>query len=215
MTVSTKLQSPKVPAELSPISLEEEIHHERYFQMGIVNDCEITGESIEKLCFEKVVFKNVTFQDVSFRFNDLTDVVFDKCDLSNADFGDAIVHRVEMKECKMLGMNLSGSTLRNVLFDECIGKLAAFGYSDCKNVKFQASYLCNADFYEAKFKNVAFDQCDLNEANLSGTILKGIDLSTCSFEKLTISIEKLEGCIISNEQAIGFAKALGLVIKEE
>ncbi|WLD94599.1 pentapeptide repeat-containing protein [Alkalihalobacillus sp. AL-G] len=213
--MTLKITNPKIPSELDSIDLKEKLQYEQHFNMCIIRDCEINGETIEKLCFENVVFKNVTFYDVSFRFLELTDVMFEKCDLSNVDFSDAIVHRVHMKDCKMVGMNLAGSALRNISLDGCIGNMAAFGYSDCKNVQFRNSSLCNSDFFESKFKNVVFEQCDINGANLSGTVLKGIDLSSCTFEKLVVSIENLEGCIITSDQAVGFAKALGLVTNDE
>ena len=44
--------------------------------------------------------------------------------------------------------------------------------------------------------------------------LKGMDLSTNTYEQLTVTMEKLADCTVSNEQAIGFAKSLGLIIKE-
>ena len=49
---------------------------------------------------------------------------------------------------------------------------------------------------------------------ISQTALKGIDLSSNTYEQLTVSLEKLTECTVSTEQAIGFAKSLGLVIKE-
>ncbi|MDQ7862208.1 pentapeptide repeat-containing protein [Peribacillus frigoritolerans] len=39
----------------------------------------------------------MTFSDVSFRNIELTDVIFDHCDLTNADFMGGSIHRVEFK----------------------------------------------------------------------------------------------------------------------
>jgi uncharacterized protein YjbI with pentapeptide repeats len=60
---------------------------------------------------------------------------------------------------------------------------------------------------------VAFKECDLNEANFEQTPLKGIDLSTCTFERINVSIKDIAGCEVTEDQALGFARLLGLIIK--
>ena len=59
-----------------------------------------------------------------------------------------------------------------------------------------------------------FDSCELDGANFTETSLATIDLSSCTYEQVTVSVDKLAGCTVSTEQALGFAKSLGLVIKE-
>lgn len=208
------VQSPKIPTILSEISINDEIEHEQYITMGRVMNGKINVYRTDKLYVEKMHFINVSFENQMLRNVEFTDVIFEKCDLSNVDFSDSIIHRVEFIDCKIIGGNLSGSALRNVLFDRCLANYVAFGFSNCKQTRFNNSSLINADFYESKFNNVEFEQCNINKSNFAGTKLKGIDLSSCSFENLVITFEILEGCIVSPEQAIGFSKALGLIIKE-
>ena len=50
--------------------------------------------------------------------------------------------------------------------------------------------------------------------NFAGTPLKGIDISSSTYQSLSVSLEDLTGCEVSPEQAIGFAAMLGLKIKE-
>lgn len=71
------------------------------------------------------------------------------------------------------------------------------------------------DFYESKLGNVKFDQCDLNEANLTGTSLKAIDLRSCYFLHLLLDKEILNGRTVNTEQATGFAGLLELKIKDK
>jgi uncharacterized protein YjbI with pentapeptide repeats len=71
-----------------------------------------------------------------------------------------------------------------------------------------------ADFYEAELKNTEFDRCDLNDVNFAETGLSGVDLSSNSFENIQVTVEKLAGCTVSPEQAIAFARQMGLIIKE-
>ena len=139
--------------------------------------------------------------------------IFENCDLSNTDFSAGSIHRVEFSDSKILGLNLSDTSLGNVLFHNCNANLISFGYSKLKQVQFDSCSLRNADYFESKFNKVAFKECDLNEANFEGTPLKGIDLSSCTFERLNVSINDLTGCEVNENQALGFARLLGLIIK--
>ena len=55
----------------------------------------------------------------------------------------------------------------------------------------------------------------MDNVNLSETDLKGIDLSDSTYERIEVSLPKLAGCIVSREQAIGFAQVLGLTVNED
>ncbi|MCI3987251.1 pentapeptide repeat-containing protein, partial [Bacillus vallismortis] len=57
-----------------------------------------------------------------------------------------------------------------------------------------------------------FDGCVLESANFTGTSLQNMDISSCRFDQLHVSLDKLKGCKIAPEHAIAFARALGAVI---
>ncbi|WLR41213.1 pentapeptide repeat-containing protein [Bacillus carboniphilus] len=211
MGKTTQPTPPKIPAHLDRIDsiVDQEMNG------VILTDQEIANHESEKLYLDKTVFENVSFHNVSLRFSELTDVKFIKCDLSNLDLSDAIIHRVEIIDSKIMGINLSGAALRNVKFFNCMANLASFSFSDLKQIRFEQCSLVQTDFYESKFLNVFYDGCNVNKANFAEVTMKKLDLSSCQFENLTVSMEKLEGCIVSPEQALGFAKAIGLVIKEQ
>lgn len=214
MKPKVKILKPKLPRHLPPLEFINELEEEQYLSHGVISDCTIDGAWGGKVYIEQVQFENVSMEGISFNQVELTDVVFENCNLSNVDFSEAVFHRVEMKNCKLVGGNFSGTTLRNVLLDSCMANYLALGDSNCKEVRFQKSSMLSADFYESTLKKVELLECDINEANLTGVELQGMDLSSCNFEKLVISFDKLEGCIVSPEQAIGFARALGLVVNE-
>jgi len=215
MSHKVKVEQPRLPRSLEEKYFQKVYDQdESYINACIIKDVAIDGEITGHIEFSQVIFKNVIFNDVSFENIVLTDVVFEKCDLSNTSFMGGNFHRVEFRESKMLGVNLAEASLTNVLFDNCNLNLSAFGYARFKQVKFNHCSMHSADCYECTFNNVAFDTCDLDKANLSGTPLKGIDLSNSTFQMLTLSLEDLYGCEVSTDQAIGFSKLLGLVIKE-
>lgn len=215
---NTVVSPPRLPKELEQLDkldfTDREIYTEELFQIGIVENEVIGHQAAERVCFDQVIFKNVTFEQFSLHKLELTDVIFEKCDLSNIDLSDAIMHRVEMNDCKMLGLNLLGSTLRNVLFHNCSADFATFRFANCKQVKFEHSSLCNADFYRSELTKVELCESNLDQAQMSGTKLAGIDLSTCRFNGLGATLEDLQGCMISPEQAVVLSRTFGLIIKE-
>lgn len=216
MSTKIKIKEPHIMEDLPEISFRDldEDDDIPYLGHGVIRDCTIESDDLEKLEISQVVFKNVVFLNVSFTRMVLTDVIFENCDLSNADFMEANMQRVEFRESKMIGINLADSHFHHVLFDNCMLHLGAFGYSRFKQAKFSGCMMQQVDCYECTFAKVGFDTCDLDEANFHQTDLNGIDLSTSRFLRLTVSVDDLRGCTISAEQAIGFATMLGLIIKE-
>ncbi len=83
-----------------------------------------------------------------------------------------------------------------------------------KQIVFQECSLLSADFYESTLQKVYFDNCQLDRAQFTGVKLAGIDLSSCEFTSLGVSIEDLRGCIISRGQASVFVSLFGLILKE-
>lgn len=183
--------------------------------MGMIVDCVIEDQEANKVTFDKIIFKNVTFTESTLTGVELTDVIFEQCDLSNVDFSDAIIHRTEFKDCKMIGTNLSSGTLRNVLFDSCIADYATFRYANTKQVFIQDSSLCKTDFSFSKSQKIELFRSNIDLAQFSGTELDGIDLSDCEFNGLGVDVTNLQGCTISREQAYIFANLFRLIVKEQ
>ena len=104
--------------------------------------------------------------------------------------------------------------LRHTLFDECEGRYSNFSFSGMKEVDYANSNLADSDFYECTFKEVRFSKCKMDNINFSETDLKGVDLSDSTYERIEVTLPNIAGCIVSKEQAIGFARVLGLTVKE-
>lgn len=208
-------QPPKLPPALEPLTLAPGgLEDEQSYGGFEMSDCALADQAAEKVQIDGAVFRNVAFERVSLRSVELTDVVFDNCDLSNADFGEAIMHRTVFRRCKIVGLELGGTTLRNVSFEDCAGDYATFRFASLKQVVFEHSSLAKADFYHSELSKVELRDADIDGAQLSGTKLSGIDLSGCRFYNLGVTLEDLQGCIISSPQAILFTKIFGLVVKD-
>lgn len=184
-----------------------------------ISKCKISQETIdfeaqEGLRVDQVVFENVNFSEAVWPRSEFVDVLFINCDLSNADFSRSVFHRTEFRNSKLVGTNFAEAGIRHTLFQDSVLNYAAFGFSLCNTSRFESCSMRYADFYEAELKQAEFDKCDLNDVNFAETGLGGIDLSGNSFENIQVTIEKLAGCTVSSEQALAFARQMGLVVKE-
>ena len=196
MSNKSTIQAPKLPRVLDHLIWNDELEEEGYIRNAKFQNCNIESQNTKKVIWDSVVFSNVIFIGSSFPFAELTDVVFEECDLSNVDFSESILHRVVIKNCKLIGTNFSEAAIRNVLFENSVA-------------------LRNADFYEAKMESLQLEDCQLDQVNFAGVTLKGVDLSSNHFNSIVISLELLKGCTVTKEQAISFAKLLGIVLADE
>ncbi|WP_413374821.1 pentapeptide repeat-containing protein [Alkalihalobacillus sp. 1P02AB] len=210
----TKRQKPKLPRVLSELNLGEQLEEEKYIHNGLIENQVIHVQEYEKVFFDQLVFKNVSFVGSFFELLECADVIFDHCDFSNAELNQAVFHRVEFIHCKMTGCHLSEAHFRHVSMNHTLAPYVEFNHANFKQVLFEESVLEHANFFEAKLEAVEFVKSKLNEASFYEVRLNGIDISTCEFERISVSSEQLAGCIISPEQAIGFVKAFGMVVKE-
>lgn len=205
------IQKPKIPEQLPLLSFSEALKEDQ-IKEAVIENGSITGDELHHLCAEQVIFRNMVFMDVSFRHMECTDVRFEKCDLSNADFSGSIIHRTAFQNSKLLGVNLADCTLRNVQFEDCHANYSSFSYSNMKHVRFAHCALSESECNDAALEHTQFDACDLDGANFIGTSLFNMDISTCTFEDMHVSLDKLKGCRIAPAHAITFARALGAIV---
>lgn len=211
-----KIQRPKLPRQLEPRSLDALIlHDEGTILPGLYENGTISGGEAGKVMLEQTHFKHIVFDDVSLPGAEITDVIFEHCDLSNVNLTDAIIHRTHFIHCKMVGLDLLGSTLRNIRFTHCLADYSTFRFANLKQVAMENSSFTQADFYSATLNKVRLHEINIDKAQFSSTPLRDIDISTCEFHNLGITLEDLQGCIISPPQAILFTKIFGLVVKDE
>ncbi|WP_310831757.1 pentapeptide repeat-containing protein [Paenibacillus pedocola] len=209
-----KIDLPKIsdPALLPPQQIDLLETKEEYSNC-LISDVQFEYQEADKVSFDKVFFKNVIISNSSLRGIELTDVIFENCDLSNVNFSEAFVHRTEFRQCKMIGTDFTRARFQNVRVIGSICDFASFRFGNLKLISFEQSSLVSADYYQSIFQKVSFEECKIDQAVMAGVRLKDTDLSSCEFTGLLVDIEDLPGCIISADQAASFAGLLGLVIK--
>lgn len=210
-----KRQKPKLSVTHQQMDFDALWDDEGYVENVRFDGGVMPGARGERLAFDNVIFKDVSFAADDLQAAEFVDVVFDCCDLSNVDFQNASFHRCELINSKLTGADFANARLGHTLFNDCDGRYSNFSFSVMKEVEFTECSLVDSDLYECTFKNVAFQRCKLDNSNFSETDLKGIDLSDSTYERIEVTLPKLAGCIVSKEQAIGFARVLGLSVKEE
>ncbi len=136
-------------------------------------DKEFKGISFSENRLEKGVYENCTFLRCAFLNSDLSDIIFIECGF---------------KECDLSMSNLSGVSMQGLSFTEC--KLVGLHFELCSDLLFSASFkncdLKLSSFYKSPLKRSGFFDCKLNEAdftesNMTGSVIKGCDLTGAIF----------------------------------
>lgn len=149
----------------------------------------------------------------SFTTQRLRDASLRACDLSNARCVDLIASRVELHDCRLVGIDVSGGSLRDVRCTDCQISLArAFG-TTLERCWFQNCDLRECDFEEATLAGVAFRNCDLRQARFASSTLGQTDFRGSRVEGIVVHPDLLRGAVIAPEQADVFAAAMGLRVE--
>ncbi|WP_173275217.1 pentapeptide repeat-containing protein [Paenibacillus sp. NEAU-GSW1] len=215
MPSSKKLvDEPKMPAHLERVPFDPyEVEDEYEISGRSIADAEFSGHSAYRTCFVRSTFTNVAMRGTSLRKAEFTDVVFERCDLSNAILQEASFYRVVFKDCKLIGLDMTDCTLRNVTFIDCNGEYGVFRMTDIKRVKLEGGSFAYSDFFNSNLTEFYLRNTKLEQAQFSQTKLAGVDLSSCEFDSLGATLQDLRGCIISPMQAAVFAGQFGMVVK--
>lgn len=211
----SKRQKPKLSVTHKAMQVEAILDNEGYIEKVRIDGGHMTGAEGERLTFDDVIFKDVSFAGSDLAGAEFVDVVFDTCDLSNVNFQSAMFHRCEIVNSKLTGADFANAKVGHTLIKECDGRYINFSFSSMKEVEFAECNLTDGDIYESSFNNVQFKLCKLDNINFTETDLNGVDLSDSTYDRIEVTLPKIAGCIVSKDQAIGFARVLGLSVKEE
>ncbi|CAM3235827.1 pentapeptide repeat-containing protein [Filibacter tadaridae] len=210
-----KRQKPKLSAEHELMRIDDIWKSEGYVERVRFEAGLLVGEEGGRLSFDDCLFKDVSFAGSDLKSAEFVDVRFDTCDFSNANLQNATFHRCEIVNSKLTGTDFANSSMGHTLVSECDGRYMNFSFSRMKEVEFSTCNLTDSEFYECTFKGVRFKLCKMDNINFMETELNGVDLSESTYDRIEVTLPKIAGCIVSTDQAIGFARVLGLSVKEE
>lgn len=144
------------------------------------------------------------------------DAVLTDGDLSNVVARGAHLHRVELRNCRLVGLALLEAELEHVRVAGGTMMLAALGHSRLHRVVFEGADLREASFVGADLTQVAFEGCalegaDFRDARLSACAIRGSSLDG------VIGIASLRGVAMPAADVVAsagaLADALGIVVE--
>lgn len=211
-----RFQPPRPPKKLNrfaddlPLDLIEDDTTYSDFE---VSERDYTGHKARRVVFARCSFERVVFAQSEFPEVDLSDFTGKNCDFANAGWRKAILHRVELDSCRLVGLGANEAHIGSTLFRDCNASLAQFRFSNFKAVRFENCNLYRADFQEADLRGVIFQNCDLREAQMSFAKLDETDFRGSDVVGLQVNVENLKGAIVEPFQAAYFAGLMGLNVK--
>ena len=171
----------------------------------------------EDLSFPGGVVRTCRFEDCTFgdsARSEFMDVIFERCDFSNADFSGSTLIRVKFIRCRMTGCDFSRCAFQDMQIIDSTALLSNWNASSFSRVRFSASVLREASFNDGSQSNLAFDHCDLTQAELFHIPLDGVDLSSCGIDGILTDPESLKGLEVSAAQAASLIRLFGLKVKD-
>jgi uncharacterized protein YjbI with pentapeptide repeats len=146
---------------------------------------------------------------------DAVDAVVVDRDWANRRAPGLVVRRVELRRCRLTGVELAEAALSDVTFDECRLDLASLRIAKLERVVFRECRMAECDLYDASLTDVLFEKCELREATFIGVKLKRVELRGCDLAGLR-GVDALRGARMPWSDVLEngplFAAALGMDI---
>lgn len=168
-----------------------------------------TGLEFNRITFVKCKLSGCDFTGCSF-YN----CMFESCDLSNCNFSRAYFKDCTLKNCKADGGKYHETVFKKLVLSDCALRYANFAES-----RWEQSRAVRCSFADACLSHVlliktAFSESGFTGADFFRTPLKGVDLSDCQIDGITVSesLQELRGVKINTVQAVDFARLLGAEI---
>jgi uncharacterized protein YjbI with pentapeptide repeats len=154
-------------------------------------------------------------QEPSLEIGDLVDALVANADWTNQRSPRLALKRVEVRQTRLTGAELSEATLADVVFDDCRLDLATLRFAKLERVVFRDCLMTECDFYEASIKDVLFERCNLRESTLSSVKIERVELRGCELAGVQ-GIEALRTARMPWNDVLSaaplFAQALGIEI---
>lgn len=161
-------------------------------------DCTFVNCNLEHL-----LLKNIVFEECHFKF----------CNLSLVKTTKMSWHNVRFTECKMVGIDFTGSNpFSTFRFDSSNLQYATFSQMKLKATSFINCNLQEADFSEADLSSAIFDQCEMSRTIFSHTNLEKADFTSAYHFIIDPRINRLKNARFSQSNLEGLVVSFGIFI---
>ena len=176
-------------------------------------DMDLSGREIPSLVAWNSLFERVSLARCGISSFRLRDVRLVKCDLSNAILRGFEANRIELIECRLIGMRAIECHWQDVLVENCDMRYVQLNDGQVRGCEFRMCRLEESDLRGTDLEGTIFANVTLHRADLSRAKLRGTDLRGAELEGINVRAEDLRGAIVSAPQAADLAGLLGLIIK--
>jgi fluoroquinolone resistance protein len=176
---------------------------ERHTEVDFV-DLDLVETELAGVEFDKCAFRNVRFNCAT-----LTDVAFLNCTFSNCTFFDATLTR-----CKLVGSAFERCTFDIMTVDGGDWSFVGLARADLSSTTITGTRMREADLTGARCHGATIRDTDLSGATLRETDFTRCDLRGSDLSALTPATAELRHAIITADQAVVLAMALGLEVRE-
>ena len=156
------------------------------------------------------VFTECTFRRARFNVSVHTDAAFVNCTFRSCTFFD-----VRLTECKLVGSTFDRCTFELTRVAGGNWSFVGLSGADLRRADFCGVRLREADLTGARCQGSSIRDCDLAGAALHGATLTDCDLRGSELSAIDPLHTSLTGAIVTYEQALAIAAALGLDIRAE
>ena len=172
---------------------------------------ELCGLTTHRVEFSACRFTRCTLRDCDVKRFCFVDCVLDHCDLSNLRFENSTFQRVRFMDCRLTGAEWMKAVLMNVSFENCSMDYANLVETKLDHVEWKNCRMRESSWASLRAKQT-FSMCDLTSAMIRGVPMKGMDMTTCSLDGISIDPADLRGMRVTPMQALMFSRMLGLEI---
>lgn len=199
MTDKAKARAPLVPKGLRPAprTLEDETTWEEVLVEGPFD----SPRELRAVTFRRSRFVAASFAGLTIERLRCENVEFVRCDLSGSVWDCAALERVELRDCRMTGLVLSGSRLVDVRVEGGTGELANFRMAKAKRLHVESSALPSADFHEATLAQSRIEDSDLRGASFQRAQLDDVSLRASKLDDIA-GVGSLRGARVTPGQAV-------------
>ncbi|MFZ1153354.1 MAG: pentapeptide repeat-containing protein [Solirubrobacteraceae bacterium] len=155
----------------------------------------------------RVHLKDVDLSESKLRGAQLIDVLGERVNAANGDWGGAQIRRTLFSDARLTGLSFAEARMEDVSFKGCRLDYANFRHSAIEQVSFEDCVLTGADFQGARINATLFSGCQLQEADFSKADLSLVDLRGSELA-LAGSVLGLGGAIIDPLQLMELAQTL-------
>lgn len=167
-----------------------------------LEDCVITGGSMERSTWRRCTLERVRFSAVSLSMSRLIDTRLVEC----------VILDSKAQAADWTGLSTSALAGQSISFERCRLDYGSFMGTDLRGMRFAGCSLVDADFSESDCREVEFVNCDLSGARFAGADLRGALLSDVRGLALDVREARTRGLRVDTGAALDLISALGIDI---